>query len=199
MNTLIEISNKITQCSQNDKLEIIISLRVFLFDHPYYYWINFQGFENFEKDLLKLQNLCPTEIRKFNEDNIKKIKIKPIDLFLLPKNKKIQLINLIDEIFDDYQIKVIFDKTRLDPFAKDELYHFLLSNKNDISKEIINLYENRNKDVNALLSEANIESQIYETCFTLSRKNKVSTYWINIWGHPSKYKESSLIEHLIIK
>ncbi len=51
MNTLIEISNKITQCSQNDRLEIIISLRAFLFDSPVYYWIDFTYSEDYEKDL----------------------------------------------------------------------------------------------------------------------------------------------------
>ena len=89
MNTLLEISNKITQCSQNDRLEIIISVRAFLFDSPVYYWIDFTYSDNYEKDLLDCQNLSPNDLKKINEDNIKKIGIKSIDLFLLPKNKKL--------------------------------------------------------------------------------------------------------------
>ena len=101
MNTLDEISNKIIQCSQDDRLEIIISLRAFLFDSPVYYWIDFTYSDNYEKDLISCQNLSPADLKKINEDNIKKMGIKSIDLFLLPKNKKLYLINLIDEIFED--------------------------------------------------------------------------------------------------
>jgi len=67
------------------------------------------------------------------------------------------------------------------------------------SKNIIQTYKTRNKDVNYLLEEANIEHQIYETCFLLARKNKIIDYWVNIWGESSNYKDTTLIEHLIIK
>lgn len=198
MNTLFEISNKITQCSQDDRLEIIISLRAFLFDSPVYYWIDFTYSQDYEKDLVNCQNLCPTYLKKINEDNIKKIGIKSIDLFLLPKNKKLYLISLIDEIFEDLQAKVVFDKLRLNPFCEDSLYNFIKEHKDNFSKNIFETYKARNKDVNYLLSEANIEHQIYETCFLISRKNKVIDYWINIWGQSTNYKDSTLIEHLIL-
>ncbi len=199
MNTLIEISNKITQCSQNDRLEIIISLRAFLFDSPVYYWIDFTYSENYEKDLLNCQILNPNLFKKINEDNIKKIGIKPIDLFLLPKNKKLYLINLIEEIFEDLQLKVVYDKIRLNPFYEDVLFSFIKDHQDQFSKNIIDTYKTRNKDVNYLLEEANIEHQIYETCFVISRKNKIIDYWTNIWGQSTNYKDSTLIEHLIIK
>ena len=199
MNTLIEISNKITQCSQDDRLEIIISLRACLFDNPVYYWIDFTYSKDYEKDLINCQNLSPAILKKINEDNIKKIGIKSIDLFLLPKNKKIYLTNLIDEIFEDLQVKVIFDKLRLNPFYEDSLYSFIKDNQELFSKNIVQTYSSRNKDVNYLLEEANIEHQIYETCFLLARKNKIIDYWTNIWGQSIKYKDTTLIEHLIIK
>lgn len=198
MNTLVEISNKITQCSQNDRLEIIISLRAFLFDSPVHYWIDFTYSENYEKDLVHCQNLGPTFFKKINEDNIKKIGIKSIDLFLLPKNKKLYLINLIEEIFEDLQMKVVFDKLRLNPFYEDTLFNFIKDHKEEFSKNIFETYKTRNKDVNYLLNEAGIEQQIYETCFLSSRKNKVIDYWINIWGQSTNYKDSTLIEHLIL-
>jgi hypothetical protein len=199
LNTLIEISNKITQCSQNDRLEIIISLRAFLFDSPVYYWIDFTYSEDYEKDLLNCQILNPNLFKKINEDNIKKIGIKPIDLFLLPKNKKLYLINLIEEIFEDLQLKVVYDKIRLNPFYEDVLFSFIKDHQGQFSKNIIDTYKTRNKDVNYLLEEANIEHQIYETCFVISRKNKIIDYWTNIWGQSTNYKDSTLIEHLIIK
>jgi hypothetical protein len=198
LNTLLEISNKITQCSQNDRLEIIISLRAFLFDSPVHYWIDFTYSDNYEKKLVDCQNLSPNIFKKINEDNIKKIGLKSIDLFLLPKNKKLYLIDLIDEIFEDLEVKVVFDKLRLNPFYEDILYNFIIDHREHFSKNIFETYKNRNKDVNFLLSEASIEHQIYETCFLISRKNKVIDYWTNIWGQPTNYKDSTLIEHLIL-
>ena len=199
MNTILEISNKITQCSQHDRLEIIISLRAFLFDSPVYYWIDFTYSKDYEKDLIICQNLSPAILKKINEDNIKKISIKSIDLFLLPKNKKIYLTNLIDEIFEDLQVKVVFDKLRLNPFYEDSLYNFIKDNQEQFSKNIIQTYLTRSKDLNYLLEEANIDHQIYETSFLLARKNKIIDYWTNIWGQSTNYKDSTLIEHLIIK
>ena len=199
MNTILEISNKITQCSQHDRLEIIISLRAFLFDSPVYYWIDFTYSKDYEKDLITCQNLSPTILKKINEDNIKKIGIKSIDLFLLPKNKKIYLTNLIDEIFEDLQVKIVFDKLRLNPFYEDSLYSFIKDNQEQFSKNIIQTYLTRSKDLNYLLEEANIDHQIYETSFLLARKNKIIDYWTNIWGQSTNYKDSTLIEHLIIK
>jgi len=199
LNTLLEISNKITQCSQNDRLEIIISLRAFLFDSPVYYWIDFTYSKNYEQDLINCQILNPNLFKKINEDNIKKIRIKPIDLYLLPKNKKLYLINLIEEIFEDLQLNVVYDKIRLNPFYEDALFNFIKDHQDQFSKNIIDTYKTRNKDVNYLLDEANIEHQIYETCFVISRKNKIIDYWTNIWGQSTNYKDSTLIEHLIIK
>jgi hypothetical protein len=199
LNTILEISNKITQCSQHDRLEIIISLRAFLFDSPVYYWIDFTYSKDYEKDLIICQNLSPAILKKINEDNIKKISIKSIDLFLLPKNKKIYLTNLIDEIFEDLQVKVVFDKLRLNPFYEDSLYNFIKDNQEQFSKNIIQTYLTRSKDLNYLLEEANIDHQIYETSFLLARKNKIIDYWTNIWGQSTNYKDSTLIEHLIIK
>jgi hypothetical protein len=199
LNTLIEISNKITQCSQNDRLEIIISLRAFLFDSPVYYWIDFTYSRNYEQDLINCQIINPNLFKKINEDNIKKIGIKPIDLYLLPKNKKLYLINLIEEIFEDLQLRVVYDKIRLNPFYEDELFNFIKNHQDQFSKKIIDTYKTRNKDLNYLLEEANIEHQIYETCFIIARKNKIIDYWTNIWGGSTNYKDSTLIEHLIIK
>ena len=198
MNTLLEISNKITQCSQSDRLEIIISLRAFLFDSPAHYWIDFTYSDDYEKDLVNCQNLNPAILKKINEDNIKKIGLKSIDLFLLPKNKKLYLINLIDEIFEDLEVKVVFDKLRLNPFYEDSFFDFIKEHREQFSNNIFETYKARNKDVNFLLNEASIEHEIYETCFLMSRKNKIIDYWINIWGHSTNYKDSTLIEHLIL-
>lgn len=145
MNTLLEISNKITQCSQNDRLEIIISLRAFLFDSPVYYWIDFTYSKNYEQDLINCQILNPNLFKKINEDNIKKIGIKPIDLYLLPKNKKLYLINLIEEIFEDLQLNVVYDKIRLNPFYEDALFNFIKDHQDQFSKILLTLTKQETK------------------------------------------------------
>lgn len=198
MNTVFDISNKIIQCSQNDRLEIIISLRVFLFDSPIHYWIDFTYSDNCEKELIERQNLNPSEIRKINELNIKKIGLKPIDLFLLPKNKKLQLINLIESIFEDLRLDIVYDCIRLNPFCEDSLYNYILDNKHKFSSNIIEIYKSRNNFSSYLIGESGLELKFYETCFSQSRKNKIIDYWINIWGQSLNYKNPSLVEFLVL-
>jgi hypothetical protein len=164
-----------------------------------YYWIDFTYSEDCEKDLINCQTLNPNLFKKINEDNIKKIGIKPIDLYLLPKNKKLYLINLIEEIFEDLQLEVVYDKVRLNPFYEDDLYNFIKDHQAKFSRNIIDTYKTRSRDLKYLLEEANIEHQIYETCFVIARKNKIIDYWTNIWGGSTNYKNPTLIEHLIIK
>lgn len=199
MNTVLDISNKIIQCSQNDQLEIIISLRAFLFDIPIYSWVDLTYSKNYEEDIALLHNKNIFELKSLNEKNLKKIYLKPIDLFLLPRNKKNYLISLIDEIFEDFSLVVIFDKIRTNPFLEDALFEFIKNNKNQFSDKIFITYKTRNDNAKELVSLASIEPQIYETCFTLSRKNKIINYWENIWADSYKYNEPNLIQNLILK
>ena len=199
MNTVLDISNKIIQCSQNDQLEIIISLRAFLFDIPIYSWVDLTYSKNYEEDIALLHNKNIFELKSLNEKNLKKIYLKPIDLFLLPRNKKNYLISLIDEIFEDFSLVVIFDKIRTNPFLEDTLFEFIKNNKNQFSDKIFITYKTRNDNAKELVSLASIEPQIYETCFTLSRKNKIINYWENIWADSYKYNEPNLIQNLILK
>jgi hypothetical protein len=199
LNTVLDISNKIIQCSQNDQLEIIISLRAFLFDIPIYSWVDLTYSKNYEEDIALLHNKNIFELKSLNEKNLKKIYLKPIDLFLLPRNKKNYLISLIDEIFEDFSLVVIFDKIRTNPFLEDALFEFIKNNKNQFSDKIFITYKTRNDNAKELVSLASIEPQIYETCFTLSRKNKIINYWENIWADSYKYNEPNLIQNLILK
>lgn len=199
MNTIHEISNKVIQCSQSDRLEIIVSLRAFLFDDPVYFWFDFSELGKAEKILEKKQILDIFDAKSINEKNIKKINIKPIDLYLLPKNKKIYLINLIEEIFDDLQITIIYDSLRINPFLEDKLFLFIQEHNAFFSDKTSSIYKTRNQSATYILEEADIQPCIYETSFTLSRKNKIINYWANIWGNSTNYKDPTIIEHLIIK
>ena len=199
MNTIHEISNKVIQCSQSDRLEIIISLRAFLFDEPVYFWFDFSDLNKAEQILEERQILDISDVKIKNEKNIRKINVKPIELYLLPKNKKIYLINLIEEIFEDLQISIVYDSLRLNPFSEDKLFLFLKENNFYFSDKSFGVYKTRNQSAKYILDEAEIQPCIYETSFTLSRKNKIINYWTNTWGNSTNYKDPTIIEHLIIK
>jgi hypothetical protein len=88
VNSLTEISEKFLECSQNDRLEILISPRAFLLECQDCPWRHSKDPSNFSEDLFKVQNHNFEHFKSLNEQNIKKINIQPIELILLPRNKK---------------------------------------------------------------------------------------------------------------
>ena len=198
LESLKEISDKIITSSHSDKLEILISVRAFLFDNPEINGLIFDSFSTYDDVLEKNIFKSNTEIKIANEQHIKKIGLKCQDLFLLPKNKKNSLINLVDSLLDDYNCKIIFDKCRADPFLSDDLYIFINQNINHFSKKNIEVFEKRSKELTDLINYANIQKETYETCLTISRKNKIKYYWVNIWGLSKTYKNPGVIENLLL-
>ena len=198
MENLKEISDKLIRCSHNDKLEILISVRAFLFDNPEICGVVFNDYSNYNEVLENFKQKSNKTIKFQNEKNIKKIQIKSQDIFLLPRNKKNSLIELVDSMISEYQFTIIFDKCRADPFLYDDLFEFILANEEHFSIENINTFKKRSKELDRLKKYADIEKQIYETCFTISRKNKIKNYWINIWGLSETYFNTGIVENLII-
>lgn len=198
MESLQEISNKLIKCSHNDKLEILISVRAFLFDNPEIGGLIFTSCSNYDEVINNFIKKSNKTIRFLNEKNIKKLQIKSQDLFLLPKNKKISLINLVDSLVEEYDVEVVYDKIRADPFSQDDLLIFITNNKNNFSQELINIFNKRSSELIKITQYANIEEQINETCFTISRKNKIKNYWINIWGLSETYLNPGIIENLLL-
>jgi metal-responsive CopG/Arc/MetJ family transcriptional regulator len=95
VNTQSDISNKIIKCSQENKLEILISLRAFLLGLEDCPWFIFFSNDNKSEIIKKANKKNLQYYKKINESNLRKIQIKPIDIFLLPKNKKNQLIQML--------------------------------------------------------------------------------------------------------
>ena len=199
MNTQSDISNKIIKCSQEDKLEILISLRAFLLGLEDCHWFIF--FPNDDKsEIIKKTNKKNLQYyKKINESNLRKIQIKPIDIFLLPKNKKIKLIQILDPIILNFDCEVIFDKLRSSPFNDDDLLDFIMENIEDFNDEIIQVFDRRSLAKNKLLKEAKITKSKYSSSFSISRKNKIIDYWKNLWGMPEKYHAQSIVDQIIIK
>ena len=76
MNSVEDISKKILECSQNERLEILISLRAFLLECQDSPWIIFKDQESYTKDLISAQNNNIEHFKLKNERNIKRINIK---------------------------------------------------------------------------------------------------------------------------
>lgn len=198
MESVREISNKIIKCSHIDKLEILISVRAFLFDNPEISGLVFDDFSKYNEVLEVNKNKSNKIIKFQNEKNIKKIGIKSQDLLLLPRNKKNSLIQLVDSMIDEYNCVIVFDKIKADPFLSDDLHLFIKINKEYFSSDNVLLYDKRSKELINIIEYAQIDNQIYENCFTTSRKNKIKNYWINIWGLSENYLNPGVIENLLL-
>jgi hypothetical protein len=199
VNTQSDISNKIIKCSQEDKLEILISLRAFLLGLEDCPWFIFFPNDDKSEIIKKSTKKNLQYYKKINESNLRKIQIKPIDIFLLPKNKKIRLIQILDPIILNFDCEVIFDKLRSSPFNDDDLLDFIMENIEDFNDEIIQVFDQRSLAKNKLLKEAKITKSKYSSSFSISRKNKIIDYWKNLWGMPEKYHAQSIVDQIIIK
>jgi len=175
-----------------------MSVRAFLFDNPEIGGLIFSPYSDYNQVIGTFVSRSNKSIRLLNEKNLKKLHIKSQDLFLLPKNKKLVLINLVDSLIQEYDAVVVFDQVRADPFAKDELFDFIKDNKNSFSKNFIDILTKRSSELLKIIDYAKIENQINETCFTISRKNKIINYWVNTWGLSETYSDSGIIENLIL-
>lgn len=173
-------------------------MRAFLFDNPEICGLIFDDYSTYNEVLNKSKNKSNKTIKFQNEKNIKKIGVKSQDLFLLPRNKKNSLINLVDSLIDESNYIIVFDKIRADPFLSDDLFKFIKSNKEYFSQENIDLYQKRSKELSTIIEYAKIEKHIFENCFTISRKNKIRFYWINIWGLSETYLNPGIVENLLL-
>lgn len=198
MESLQEISNKIIKCSHIEKLEILISVRAFLFDNPEINGLVFENYSTYNEVLDNSKYKSNKTIKFQNEKNIKKIGLKSQDLLLLPRNKKNSLILLVDSLIEEFNFTIVFDKIRADPFMPDDLFNFIKNNKPYFSQHNIDLFQKRTKELNSIIEFAKIEKQIYENCFTTSRKNKIRFYWINIWGLSETYLNPGIVENLLL-
>lgn len=202
MNSVEEISKKILECSQNERLETLISLRAFLLECQDSPWIIFKDQHSYTKELISAQNNNIEYYKLKNERNVKRINIQPIELILLPRNKKNTLLSLMDDI--SYNLFadsfVVFDLCRMNPFSEDILYNFITNNNVFFDKTLIHLYQSRHENIKHIKEFANITSQIYESSLCVSRRNKIKEYWIHIWGIKDKYiyPNQSTIENLIL-
>ena len=200
MNTLLEISKKITECSQLDKIEILISLRAFLLGFEDCPWFIFC--ESFDaEELIKItHSQSYFSFKKQNEANLKKINLKPIDIFLLPKNKKNAILDHINSVIDDFypECVILHDCVRSNPYTEDYLFQYIEENDFKFSEAIYKLYKLRSIEKTKLVKDADIPKRIHETIFSISRKNKIIDYWKNTWGLSERYTDQTIVDQIIL-
>lgn len=200
MNNITDLKKIIAESSQNNKIDILISLRAFLADQEDYPWVYFKNIEEIPDAFSYLHSKNILHFKNINTINLRKAKISPVQIYIMPKNKRLVLIDLIDYELSDFINDYIFlvDKIRANPFEKDLVYEFLINNKSLVDKSLFAVYEERNKSHKKLLNLTEIKKPIYDTCSSVSKKNKLKDYWINIWGDSKNYSENSIIENIVI-
>jgi hypothetical protein len=200
VNNITDLKKIIAESSQNNKIDILISLRAFLADQEDYPWVYFKNIEEIPDAFSYLHSKNILHFKNINTINLRKAKISPVQIYIMPKNKRLVLIDLIDYELSDFINDYIFlvDKIRANPFEKDLVYEFLINNKSLVDKSLFAVYEERNKSHKKLLNLTEIKKPIYDTCSSVSKKNKLKDYWINIWGDSKNYSENSIIENIVI-
>lgn len=200
VNNIADLKKIITESSQNDKIDILISLRAFLADQEDYPWVYFKKIEEIPDVFLYLHSKNILHFKNINTINLRKAKISPVQIYIMPKNKRLMLIDLIDDELSDFISDHIFlvDKIRANPFEDDLVYEFLSKNKSLVDKSLFAVYEERNKSHKKLLNLTEIKKPIYDTCSSMSKKNKLKDYWSNLWGDSKNYSENSIIENIVI-
>ena len=202
MNTITEFKALIYSCYLENKIEELISLKNCLtdcFDAP---WTIIKNTDNLQEKLEHLQSFSQNDYKFYNEKRLRRIKVSAVDIYLMPKNKRLALIpyieNYIEELLGDNILVV--DKVRFDPYQEDLLYYFIIQNKSELNKNIISLYEARKIDLSKLLDYAKVEKNLYESFYLFSKRNKVVDYWKNIWGKYQSYSSDNygIVEHLIL-
>ncbi len=193
------ISNILKHENSDKFLDYLISVKCFLINAPDSHWYIFKNSVSDQKELDEKQSLSSFQIRQINEQNIEKLGFKTIDLIIIPKNRKLELLNIIDNyindiIFDDI---LIFDTARVNPFSSDPLYEFI-DKSTYISQENKNIYQKRLDEKQKLINFFEYEPQIFNTCLNVSRYNKAIDFWKNTWGISFNYNNPSEIDYLII-
>lgn len=201
MNTLPELKLKILKSSNSNDVNFLISLRAFLIDQENCPWLILDTITNLENALLYMHSKELEFFKKINTKNISVNNVKPLDIYRMPKNKRLILVSMIDEILSSLLEDVIYleDIIRINPFNKDTLYDIISHNKIYISKNIFNIYTKRNNDLYKLLESLNYKNDIYESCFKLTYKIKIASYWCQMWGESKNYNsKNDIVDKLII-
>ena len=200
MDTTVIISDKIVNYYGLDKLEILLSVKSALtdtFDCP---WIIINTNQGLNDQIKKLESFSFSEFRSINEKNLKKLNTNFLEIHLLPKNKKIRLNLLVDDLINDESngTKIIFDHLKIDPFSEDKLYNFIIERSDFINQDILISYKNRNQS-SMFLKEKHDSKNHFQNCFEIAKKQKIKFLWKTTWSKIELYSDKfNFVENLIL-
>lgn len=202
MDTLSELKINILKSSNINELNGLISLRAFLIDQEQTPWAIIDVNKELSDTIIKFENNSNLYYKNKNISNIKKFNVSLLEIYLLPKNKRLILLEMLDDIIQnllDSKI-LVTDPLRVNPFSKDELFEYLKINKIFVDNITFNKYQKRSQDLNRLIRMAEIENTIYSNNVSTTKKNKIIEYWRNIWGDNKFYHSNveNIIDHVII-
>lgn len=202
MNTITELKSLIYLCYQENKLEELISLFLCLKDAQDSPWAIINLKENLQEKLEYFQSFSQNDYKFYNEKILRRIKVSLVEIYLMPKNKKLSFIPYLEEYINellDSRILVV-DYVRFNPYKEDLLFYLILSKKDVLDKSLINLYEARSKDLKKLLDHAKFEKNLYESFYIYSKRVKIIDYWKNIWGDQKLYDSENygIVDHLVL-
>ena len=202
MNTTTDLKSLIYLCYKDNKLEELISLFLCLNDAQDSPWVIINPEENLQEKLEHFQSFSQNDYKFHNDKILKRIKVSIVEIYLMPKNKRLSFIPYLEEYINELLDKriLVVDYVRFNPYKEDLLFYFILSNKDVLDKSLINLYESRSKDLKKLLDYAKFEKNFYESFYIFSKRIKVIDYWKNIWGDYKPYASENygIVDHLVL-
>ena len=202
MNTITDLKSLIYLCYQENKLEELISLFLCLSDAQDSPWTIINPEENLQEKLEYFQSFSQNDYKFINEKILRRIKVSLVEIYLMPKNKKLSFISYLEEYINELlgNRVLLVDYVRFNPYKEDLLFYFILSKRDFLNKSLINLYGARSKDLKKLLDHAKFEKNLYESFYIFSKRLKVIDYWKNIWGDQKLYdsKNYGIVDHLVL-
>ena len=196
MPDLFEIINKNSNASD---LKRLISLRAFLLDEQDCPWVLLDEFNDKDKSIEFIINNSIDFFLAYNIKNISKLNLKPIDILLIPKNKRLKYLQLLDDIINSYDNydNILIDKLRTDPFKEDTLL-IKINQCNDLNSKYKVLLNKRNSDLTKLFSKAQFDITLNYNCSVFSKELKIKNYWKFLWANSDKYDEKTIIGNVIL-
>jgi len=190
----------IIKSSDTYNLKKLISLRAFLLEEQDCPWTLAYDHENINEAINFLQNNSLKFFLDLNTRNLIKLNIKPLEVIMMPKNKKLNYVETLNEIINSflYENEFVIDKLRSNPFFEDTLFQEIQTNKYDVNLNIFNIYNKRNQDLKNLFEKANFNLKDNYNCSQFSKELKIKNYWKYLWSNVEKYKDESIINNVIV-
>ena len=104
MNTTTDIKSLIYLCYKDNKLEELISLFLCLNDAQDSPWVIINPEENLQEKLEHFQSFSQNDYKFHNDKILKRIKVSIVEIYLMPKNKRLSFIPYLEEYINDIDL-----------------------------------------------------------------------------------------------